>query len=274
VGETVGKVRFTEDQSTNLATLYGRALDARSAAPILGDPTAQDAVRRIDHDFARFRIGIDQMIAIASRGKVFDDLAADFLREHPDATVLHLGAGLDSRHARLAPPDTVRWFDIDFPEVMALRAEVYPDLGHAIQVASSVTDLGWLEQVPTDRPALVIAEGLTMYLPPERGAALLRALAERLPAGEMVLDFYSRTGIRLQKLNPVLRRAKATLRWGIDDPRDLEPLGVTVVDVLHPDDLVSPQDVRRLSPATRLQVKLLVRIPMFRRMGRLLRLRF
>jgi O-methyltransferase involved in polyketide biosynthesis len=31
-------------------------------------------------------------------------------------------------------------------------------------VPASVTDTGWLSTIPTDRPVLVLAEGLTMYL--------------------------------------------------------------------------------------------------------------
>ena len=76
---TGGAERFTENQSTNLATLYGRAMDARSARPVLGDPTAQDAISRIDYDFDKFGIGRTEAFSIASRGKVFDTMVRDFL---------------------------------------------------------------------------------------------------------------------------------------------------------------------------------------------------
>jgi O-methyltransferase involved in polyketide biosynthesis len=164
-----GKVHFTEEQSTNLATLYGRALDARKAKPILGDPTAEDAVRRIDYDFGKFKMGDGMASSVAIRAKLFDDLASEFLVAHPTATVLHLGCGMDSRVYRLGPPATVRWFDVDYPEVIALRAEVYPDQpDNYTMIGSSVTDLQWISQIPTDASALVIAEGLTQYLPPTR----------------------------------------------------------------------------------------------------------
>ncbi|WP_233223981.1 hypothetical protein [Amycolatopsis sp. CA-128772] len=40
------KVRFTEEKATKLATLYGRALDYRSAHPILGDKAARTSAVR------------------------------------------------------------------------------------------------------------------------------------------------------------------------------------------------------------------------------------
>ncbi|WP_231960915.1 hypothetical protein [Amycolatopsis thermoflava] len=76
-------VRFTEEQSTNLATLYGRALDARSANPLLGDTAAAEAVERIDYDFGKFGVNRNLALSVAARAKVFDDLLRDFLREHP-----------------------------------------------------------------------------------------------------------------------------------------------------------------------------------------------
>ncbi|MGI5212127.1 class I SAM-dependent methyltransferase [Plantactinospora sp. CA-290183] len=271
---TTGKVHFTEDQSTNLATLYGRALDARADNPILADPTAEDAVRRIDYDFGKFGMNNDLAISVAARAKVFDDWTRRFLAGHPDATVLHLGCGMDSRVHRLDPPPTVRWFDVDFPTVIALREQIYPGRDGYRMIGASVTDPGWLAQVPTDRPTLVVAEGLTMYLPPEEGAALLRRLAATLPGGEMTFDFYSRTGIKLQKTNPVVRRAGATLRWGIEDPRELEPLGLTLVECLDASYFATSDVLSRLSPAMRWRVRLAALVPAFRSMGRMLRYRF
>jgi hypothetical protein len=37
-------------------------------------------------------------------------------RAHPQATVLHLGCGLDSRVFRVDPPPSVRWYDVDQAE--------------------------------------------------------------------------------------------------------------------------------------------------------------
>jgi len=271
---TAEKVRFTEEQSTGLATLYGRALDSRLDEPILGDATAEDAVRRIDYDFGKFGMTPSLAASVAARAKMFDDRVRAFLREYPDATVLHLGAGMDSRAHRLDPGPEVRWFDVDYPDVIELRERIYPARPGYRTIASSVTELGWLERVPKDRPALVVAEGLTMYLTAEGGSALLRGLAGSLPSGEMIFDTYSRAAIRMQRANPVVRRAGATLSWGVDDPRELEKLGITLVERLDVRDYATPEILARIPRALRFQLKLLGAIPALRNMGQILRYRF
>ncbi|MFI7675238.1 class I SAM-dependent methyltransferase [Actinophytocola sp. NPDC049390] len=266
-------VRFTEDQSTNLATLYGRALDARAAHPVLGDPTAEDAVRRIDYDFGKFKIGRAEAFGIACRGKVFDQAVREFVAAHEESTVLHLGAGMDSRVFRIDPPPTVRWYDVDFPDVIDLRAQVYPERANTTVLRASVTAPGWLDQVPADRPTLVVAEGLTMYLDPEGGFELFRRVVERFPSGEVFIDAYSKLGIRLQKTNSVVRRAKATLRWGID-PEDLEEVGLTLSAATNAAGFVPEEDWQYLPAVQRVLYRAMLRIPVLRDMGRTLRYRF
>jgi O-methyltransferase involved in polyketide biosynthesis len=267
-------VRFTEDQSTNLATLYGRALDARAERPVLGDPTAEDAVRRIDYDFGKFKIRKSDAFGIACRGKVFDDVVSDFVAAHDECTVLHLGAGMDSRVFRLDPPPTVRWFDVDFPDVIDLRRQVYPERANTTMLGASVTDPSWLDEVPADRPTMVVAEGLTMYLDPADGLALFRRIVEHFPSGEVFFDAYNRLGIKAQKTNAIVRRAKATLRWGIDDPRELAAAGLTVVSCQTADAFVPKDAWARLPAIQRFAYQAALRIPVLRDMGKLMRFRF
>ncbi|MFJ4104956.1 class I SAM-dependent methyltransferase [Amycolatopsis japonica] len=269
------KVRFTEEKATMLATLYGRALDARGERPILGDKAADEAVKQIDYDFASLGVNADMGLTVALRAKPMDDWAASFLREHPDATVVQLGCGMDSRVYRVDPPPTVRWFDVDYPEVVDLRARIYPERDGYRTIGSSVTDFGWIDEIPSDKPGLVIAEGLTMYLRPSEGEELLRRLIAHFPqGGEMVFDIFSRLGIKLQKLNPVVRKANATLYWGIDEISELERLGLTLVSKLDSTDYATPEVKDRLSGSMRAQLWFAGMFPAFKKMGRILRMRF
>ena len=64
---------------------------------------------------------------IATRAATFDLLTNRYLADHPDATVLHVGCGMDSRVFRLDPPATVQWFDVDYPDVIDLRRQLFPE---------------------------------------------------------------------------------------------------------------------------------------------------
>ncbi len=262
--------------ATTLATLYARALDARSPHPVLGDAAADRAVAALDHDWTRLGVGPRDALGVAVRAKLLDRWTGEFLAAHPGAVVLHLGCGLDSRAERLAPGPDVLWFDVDLPEVMALRAQVLPAAPGRRGVAASVLDPSWLADVPRDRPAFVVAEGLTMYLPAAQGPALLRRLVAHLPSGGMAFDSWSRLGVRLSRALPVLRRAGARLDWGIDDPHEPERLvpGLRLVETRSALRALDPADAARAPRAFRWQLAVLDRTPLLRDIGRLSRYAF
>jgi O-methyltransferase involved in polyketide biosynthesis len=217
------RVRVPRENEPYLATLYGKALDARAPQPILGDRFADEAVRRIDFDFAKLKLPRNGDVSLPFRARHLDGWTRDFLAAHPDATVLHLGCGLDARVFRVGPPPSVRWFEVDLPEVLALRAQLYPSRPGTQTVATSVTDPQWLERIPADRPALVVAEGLVMYLSEAEGLALLRRITRRFSSGQIVFDAYGTWTVRVITLaSRFTTGMRVHLRWGIDDPRALE----------------------------------------------------
>ncbi|GAA2088857.1 class I SAM-dependent methyltransferase [Actinomadura alba] len=269
------KITLTGAPETMLATLYGRALDSRSANPILCDREADLAVRRIDYDF-RKRTGIRGTTAagVALRAKVLDDWTAEFLAGHPEATVLHLACGLDTRVHRLDPTASVRWLDVDYPEVLELRRRLLPErAGDYRMIGASVTEDGWLEDVPDDRSTVAVFEGLSMYLRKEEGRRLIERITGRFASGQLLFDGYGSLGIRLQKLVPAVRNAGATLHWGIDDPYEIEGWhqGLTCLDALRSVDVPG---LDKLPASGRMGMWVMARIPGFRDIGRLLRYRY
>lgn len=84
-------------------------------------------------------------------------------------------------------------------------------------IGSSVTDSGWLDQIPTARPTLVVAEGLLMYVAEDEVRRLLQRLTDRFPGGEMHFDTLSALAPRLSKV-----LTKGIIKWGIGDARQIE----------------------------------------------------
>ncbi|WP_024804298.1 class I SAM-dependent methyltransferase [Nocardia sp. BMG51109] len=213
-------VRWGSVEWTNLGTLYLRACESRSPQPVLGDHAAADAVDRIDYDWRRMhrymQPAANQWL-VALRAARLDEWSAEFLSRHPNAVVLHLGCGMDTRAFRLAPPPGVQWFDVDQPNVIELRRKLYSDRDGYRMIGSSVTDPAWLDRTPTDRPTLIVAEGLLMYLPEPEVRALLHRLTERFPHGELLFDTLSPVGPRLSKVF-----SKGIVKWGPRDARELE----------------------------------------------------
>lgn len=215
------QVDLTGAPQTMLATLYGKALDADLPKSVLHDTYARDVVARIDYDWSQTTITAANSPGVTLRSAYFDKTARQFLAVHPEAVVLHLVCGLDSRYYRLDPGPGVDWYDIDYPEVADLRRKLYPAREHCHIVSASVTDPAWLADIPTDRPVLMLAEGLTMYLSEADGQALLRRIVTHFPSGELQFDAFSRLGVKLQWTNGVVRRSGSTLKWAMDGPDDV-----------------------------------------------------
>jgi O-methyltransferase involved in polyketide biosynthesis len=206
---------------TMLATLYAKALDADLPRPILADHYAKNVVARLDYDWSQTTITARSAPSVTTRTAHFDLWTRQFLAVHPRASVLHLGCGLDSRYLRIDPGPDVEWYDVDYPTVSALRAQLFPSHPHYHVVAASVTEPDYLADIPKDRPTLMIGEGLTMYLQRDDGIALLRRIVDRFPSGELQFDAFNRFGIKAQWSNRVVTRAGATLHWGIDGPDEI-----------------------------------------------------
>lgn len=206
---------------TMLATLHARALDADLPKSILHDTWAKEVVGRLDYDWSQTSMTPRNAPSVTMRSAHFDMWARQFLAVHPRATVVHLGCGLDSRYLRLDPGPEVEWYDVDHPAVAELRVQLLPQREHNHVVAASVTDPSYLNDIPDDRPTLVMGEGLTMYLTRDGGTALLRRVVGRFPSGELQFDAFNTLGIKSQWTNAVVRRAGATLRWGVNGPGDI-----------------------------------------------------
>ena len=267
------KVDLTGARETLLMTLYGKALESRLPNSLLQDRFADEAVRKIDYDFSKLKVDGNLGLGFAIRARALDVCVADFLARYPDAIVLHLGCGLDTRIFRVDPLPGVDWFDVDYPEVIALRRKLYPPRDRYHLIASSVTEPDWLADVPRNRPAIVVAEGLTPYLPAEEGPRLLARLVSHLAGGELMFDAYSRFGLKLMRLNPAIKATGAEVHWAIEDPRDLER-AVPKLRFIGEIPSYKPEQGARLGWSARLFVGLWKLIPAMRKVGRLLRYRF
>ncbi|TIQ38438.1 MAG: class I SAM-dependent methyltransferase [Mesorhizobium sp.] len=267
------KVSLTGARETLLMTLYGKALESRLPHSLLNDHFADAAVRKIDYDFSRLMVDGNLGLGFAIRAKTLDVAVQDFIARNSDAIVLHLGCGLDTRVFRVDPPQGVDWFDVDYPDVIALRRKLYPSRDRYHLIASSVTEPDWLAEVPRNRPAIVVAEGLTPYLAADEGPRLFSRLVSHLAGGELMFDAYSRFGLALIRLNPAVKATGAAVHWAIEDPRELER-AVPKLRFVEEVPAYRPEHGARMRLRARLFVRLWKYIPALRKIGRLLRYRF
>ena len=258
------RVELSGAAQTMLGTLYLKALDADFDRPVLGDRFAKEAVGRLDYDFREVGMTAKWAPLITVRSAQYDIWASQFLAVHPHCTVVHLGCGLDSRVFRLDPGPGVDWYDVDYPAVIALREKVYPSRERYHLVATSATDPSWLDQIPADRPVLLLAEGISMYLTESDGLALLRHVVDRFPSGELQIDFYNWLAVKTQRTQILMRRTGSRLYWVVNEPQDILER-VSGLRLLTAVTFFDASTFSRASTAFRLAKRLVTAVPPLRR---------
>lgn len=116
---------------------------------------------------------------MAIRTRLLDELLLEALAAHPIKTVLSVGCGLDTRPWRLELGPDLRWIEIDFADLLDYKEGLMSGETPRCQRERLTVDLNDAEQraamyeAAGTAPALMISEGLLMYLP----AATVDALA-------------------------------------------------------------------------------------------------
>ncbi|KAI0104475.1 putative polyketide synthase protein [Daldinia grandis] len=235
------KITFTGPQETLIGPLVARATDARSAQPILNDADSIRVMDQIDHDFDKFGMNETQAIMYSLRALRLDRWTAEFLSNNPQATVVHLACGLDDRLRRVQADLTkVRWVDLDLPDVVELRNKLIPlPEGDYQLIAADATEKAWLEQIPVDRPTVVICQGLAMYLEEESGKRMIRQIIDHFKTGQLIIDHIGTVLLYLQDQVDTLVATGSSFKWALDEPKTLEALHpqLKMVDCLGPAEL-------------------------------------
>ncbi len=206
----MGVDQLTGAQETLLVPLWARAAEFDQPDPILRDAKAVEVAQGIDYPFDRFRGGV----AYCLRTKILDRWARRYLDEHPQGTVVEVGAGLGTRFERL---DNGRacWFDLDLPEAMAVRRRFFEPARRRTFLAASVLETAWMSTVEeaAEGPVFFAIEGVLYYLQPDDVRGLFVRLADRFPGAWIAFDSHSRLSRAYSQLFDPIRRTGGRLVW-------------------------------------------------------------
>jgi len=182
--------------------------------------------------------------AWVGRTYLFDQLIAEQLRQGVDM-VVNLAAGLDARPYRMDLPAALQWIEVDLPGILDYKEEILAGERPACaleRVRLDLSDAGARRELfarlgSRSRKALVLTEGLLIYLAADEAASLARDLAAPAAFQGWIFDIASPGLLRLLQKNigPQLTRASAALKFGPPEgPGFFEPHGWKPVEVLSP----------------------------------------
>lgn len=207
-----------------LIPLYMRARESRRKHPILDDKAAERLAGSFDYDYSRFDGAKLSEVGCVVRGWYFDRAVRRFMAARPRAVVVNVGCGLDTRFQRIADGKTL-FYDMDLPEVIALRRELLPEREDNRYIAASLLETAWMDALRREHPEadfIFVVEGVLMYFYEKQVKSFLHNLAVRFGGGEVWFDvcgtMMSRHGVKPDSL----RRHEAQIRSGISDGHAVE----------------------------------------------------
>ena len=210
---------------TALWTAAYRALETERPDALFRDPHAAHlAGERGRALLAALPRALDAAGSVAVRTHVLDRRVSSAVAIEGVDTVLNLGAGLDTRAYRLALPPSLRWFDVDLPLVLAHKATVLSGVAPRCRLENIPLDLAdatarralFHRVAASAGRALVLSEGLLLYLAPAEVAALADDLHAEPRLARWLTDLGSPELVTgLDRLwGPALAAGGVALRFG------------------------------------------------------------
>ena len=162
------------------------------------------------------------------RSAVFDEWVRYEINKSPEAVVLHIGCGMDSRALRV-DGGTLYWFDVDFPEVIAERRKYYTETPYYKMIPTDARKAEWIEEITQKNHAIIIMEGVSMYMAPDEIKSLFANLSCHFEHISLLVDCYSTMAARMSKYKNPINDVGVTRVYGTDDPIDFAKGNMTFV---------------------------------------------
>jgi methyltransferase (TIGR00027 family) len=208
-------------------TLGVRAADAAASTPILGDTFAQrfmnDEAKAVWEEFKTFT---KPNASNAARHAIIDARLQTALTADPQATIVIIGAGFDTRAFRLRGG---QWFEFDEPEILTYKDARLPSGTAPNPLRRIAIDFG--REALADKLAVItppsgvhiVVEGVLMYLSREQRVSLVRTLAERFPHHTLYCDLMRKAFFESysRAIHERIVGLGATFTAMVDDPERL-----------------------------------------------------
>ena len=205
-----------------------RMQDAERSNPICNDIYAkafmnEDGLRILE----AFKDESRPNASNVARHRIIDDLLRQELLDHPDLSVVIIGAGFDSRAFRLHGGGS--WVELDEPQVINYKNERLP----------AVQSTNRLQRIPIDfatesvgdklvkfsnrSPVVVVIEGVFMYLEEEAINELLATLRTLFPGHKLICDLMTRDFFEKygKTMHEKLTGMGASFKFTVESPEEV-----------------------------------------------------
>ena len=152
------------------------------------------------------------------RSAVFDEWLKQQMANVTDAVIIHIGCGMDSRIIRVGNQNH-KWYDVDFSEVIEERKRYYAESDDYKMIAGDARDCTWLTAIEEKKSAIVVMEGVSMYLTVDEMRKLADSLCTHFESIMLLVDAYTSFAVKMSKRRNPINDVGVTEVYGIDEPQ-------------------------------------------------------
>lgn len=208
---------------TMLQTLYARAKESSKENHKIYDAKAIEIVKKMNYDFGLADKDIAMSSGVVARTIVLDRMVKEFIQAHPDATVINIACGMDTRFYRV-DNGQIHWYNLDLPVTMDIRKEYMEENERVTLIAASAMDEAWADKVETgSEPVLVIVEGLTMYLEKEDVKQILTIIDKKFSKVTAYIEVLNPKFVK-KKVEKSIQQSDAVFTFGARSGQELADL--------------------------------------------------
>lgn len=205
---------------TMLQTLYARAKESGKPNHKIYDEKAIEIVQKMNYDFGMADKDIAMSSGVVARTIVLDRMVKKFIQEHPNATVINIACGMDTRFYRV-DNGRIHWYNLDLPVTIDVRKRYMDESGRVRLIGASAMDAAWTAEVETgSEPVLAVAEGLTMYLEKEDVKQILTVLDQKFSKATVYMEILSPRFVR-KNLEKSIQQSGAVFTFGAGSGQEL-----------------------------------------------------
>jgi len=154
------------------------------------------------------------------RAKMLENSINEYLINYPKATIVSLGAGLDTTFSRV-DNGLLIWYDIDLPDVIEIRKKLIPETERSHYIEGSIFDMKWIKYIDKNKDGLLfISGGVLEYFSKNVVKKFFKDLADNFPESEIVFNTARKNIISTFFINRTMKRLgiKAfPAKWGINN---------------------------------------------------------
>ena len=189
-------------QETLIIPLFGRKVCSEHFPHLFKDPEAERICSMLDYDFAEkgkkmeSAVGLFGALEVAQRQYDLAWEVKDYLKSHPNAAVVNLGCGLDDTF-RKCDNGTCKGYNIDMPDVIAVRDELLPAVDREKNLAYDLNDERWMDEIDSSHGAVFFASGVFYYFKTEAVRELFQKMAKKFSGGVVVFDSCNQRGAKM-----------------------------------------------------------------------------